>query len=108
LAVVPAIDPADHELSVGVALDRVMAAGVPWLATTDTPTVCLLRDAVEVYAELRDDSRARPADVIAAGKRVQELLSVLGFDPTSRAKLGLAEVKARSKLEELAERRRDR
>ena len=35
-------------------------------------------------------------------------LSLLGFTPSDRSKLGLAEVKAKSKLEELMERRANR
>ena len=41
----------------------------------------------------------------AAEKQLQSWLSLLGFEPTARARLGYAEVKTRSKLEELMERR---
>lgn len=105
LAVVPAIEPAEHELSVAEAMDRVLSRGVVWLAATDTPTVCLLRDTLDLYAELREDPKSRTADVLAANKRVSELLTQLGFDPTARSRLGLAEVKAASKLEEIRRRR---
>jgi hypothetical protein len=38
-------------------------------------------------------------------KEISDWLSVLGFDPSARARLGLAEVKAMSKLEDLRARR---
>lgn len=40
-----------------------------------------------------------------AEKQLQSWLSTLGFDPTARSRLGYAEVKTKSKLEELMERR---
>lgn len=40
-----------------------------------------------------------------AQKQIHSIGSLLGFDPTSRSRLGLAEVKTQSKLEELAQRR---
>ena len=41
-------------------------------------------------------------------KLIQSSLSLLGFTPSDRSKLGVAEVKAKSKLEELMERRANR
>ena len=41
----------------------------------------------------------------AAEKQLQSFLSSLGFDPTARARLGYAEVKRQSALQELVERR---
>lgn len=43
-----------------------------------------------------------------AQKQLAQELSSLGFNPTARAKLGLAEIKRRSKVEELLERSRPR
>jgi len=43
-----------------------------------------------------------------AQKQIHSIGSLLGFDPTSRSRLGLAEVKTQSKLQELAERRNAR
>ena len=40
-----------------------------------------------------------------AQKQIHSVGSLLGFDPTSRSRLGLAEIKAQSKLEELAAKR---
>jgi hypothetical protein len=39
---------------------------------------------------------------------IQSGLGLLGFTPTDRSRLGVAEVKAKSKLEELMERRANR
>ena len=41
-------------------------------------------------------------------KQITQWLSLLGLTPTDRARLGVAEVRARSKLEELEERRAKR
>jgi hypothetical protein len=104
LAPVPAIGADVTEFSPAVALDSVLTAGVHWIAATDAPKVCLLREAMEDYARLRA-AGASAKDVREARAEVAKLLSELGFDPTARAKLGLAEVKAQSKLEELRSRR---
>jgi len=106
LAAVPAIPPADHDLDVKTALERVLDAGVVWLAVTDTPTVCLLRETVEDYAA----ARALGGDwkqIEALRDRMSKLLSQLGFDPTARSRLGLAEVKATDHLEAILARRKN-
>jgi hypothetical protein len=41
-------------------------------------------------------------------RQIVSNLSLLGFTPSDRARLGVAEVKAKSKLEELMERRANR
>jgi hypothetical protein len=101
LAAVPAIPSKAYELSVSDALDRVLDMGTPWLAETDMTIVSLLREAVEDYTELRADPRSSPNQVREAREQIASFLSRLGFDPTSRSKLGLAEVKAQSTLEKL-------
>ena len=98
LAVVPAADADGWELSVGDALARVLEAGVPWLASTDNPTLSLLADAIETHERAKHGS---VRDQIAAQENVAKLLAQLGFDPTARSRLGLAEVRTRSKLESL-------
>jgi hypothetical protein len=72
----------------------------PWLGFTDTPTIALLREALEDY-ELARSAWVSAKDVREARAEVASLLSRLGFDPTTRARLGLAEVKAKSALENL-------
>jgi hypothetical protein len=39
-------------------------------------------------------------------KQIITVMSLLGFDPTSRARLGITEVKTRSRLQEIQERAR--
>ena len=86
-------------LSPGEALGRVMDEGVPWLAETDAPTVSLLGEALELHERARTSGSLR--DLILVQRHVAALLSQLGFDPIARARLGLAEVRAESKLEDL-------
>ena len=43
--------------------------------------------------------------LVAVQKSLSDALSTLGFDPTARSRLGLAEVKRASKLDELRARR---
>jgi len=105
LVAVAPVDGAVVELSPLQALERSLVAGEPWLAESDAAAVVLARDALEMYAELRDDPKSKPADVIAAGKWVQSCFSDLGFNPTERARLGLAEVKAKSVAESIIEKR---
>ena len=84
------------------AFDQVMFRGVQWLAETDGPALALLRDLLEergglkaaIDAGVGDRKQLRDLD-----KQVITLLSQLGFDPASRSRLGLAQVKAVSKLE---------
>lgn len=104
LAAVPAIPVELHDLSTAEAMDRVLDAGVAWIAATDSPKVSLLREAIEDYERLRG-SGASAKDIREARTEVSRLLGELGFDPTARARLGLAEVKAASKMEELDARR---
>ena len=95
--------------------DEVYEAGGLWISSrTDTQLlqmVCELLDRREV---LREEFLADPTDrkinmsLLETEKLIQSSLSLLGFTPADRSKLGLAEVKAKSKLEELMERRANR
>lgn len=89
-------------------LDEVLDYGVHWLARTDAPSIVLLRDLLEERAIVRADALAGSTEarkaLRAIDKQVTGLLADLGFNPAARARLGLAEVKAQSKLEELRER----
>ena len=104
IAAVPAITAELHDLSTGDAMSRVLEAGVSWIASTDSPKVALLREAIEDYELLRSGAPT-PKDLREARAEIGRLMSELGFDPTARARLGLAEVKAQSKLEEMRARR---
>jgi P27 family predicted phage terminase small subunit len=100
---------------------RVVIGETGWVGRSDQLALWAL-------AELEDDLQAMRAQVAiegltivdeqgklyqhpllrVIGHRIVErtkLLSVMGLTPTDRSRLGLAEVKARSKLEELRERR---
>lgn len=94
LAAVPALDVRAWDLPPDAALERVLAAGVLWLAETDGVEVSLLREALRAVAEA-DSLRNR----LEAIKLASMLLSELGFTPSARSRLGLAEVKAMSRLE---------
>ena len=101
LVAVAPVGSAVVELSPLQALERSLVAGQHWLAESDAASISLALDALELYADLRVDPKAKPSDVVTAGKWVQSLFSDLGFNPSERSRLGLAEVKAQSKMEQL-------
>lgn len=108
LAAVPAADVAPVELDVADTIAGVFAAGSHWLAATDVTALALLRESLEERQSLRDAVLAGHGDrkeLRALDKQVVELLSALGFDPAARSRLGLAEVKAATKLEQLKQAR---
>lgn len=100
--------------------ERIWTSGRTWIAITDI-------DAVEAACRLADDiQRARrlyredPADgapfdsrpiygrlVASLDKQLQSWFSQLGFTPTARSRLGVAEVKAQTAIEQLRARRRN-
>ena len=95
--------------------DSVFEQGELWISPrTDVAwlqVVCELLDRREV---LKQEWMADPADrklnmsLLETEKLLQTGLGLLGFTPTDRSRLGVAEVKAKSKLEELMERRANR
>jgi hypothetical protein len=89
-------------------LDEVLEVGVHWLARTDAPSLVMLRSMLEERDGLRAGAMAGSTEDRKAlrdlDRQIMPLLAALGFDPASRSRLGLAEVKAKSKLEELRER----
>lgn len=111
LALVEAVNPLPHEVTAADAFSQVMAGGVAWLARTDAPALALLRSMLDEREDLRDltvkgspESRKQLREL---DRQIISLLSNLGFDPAARARLGLAEVKAKSVLESLREKRSD-
>ena len=102
-AVAPVDTPEVLDLTVEQALERALDMA-HWIADTDTPQVATAREAAELYAELKADPKTKPADRIAALKTMSVEFARLGFNPGERAALGLAEVQAKSKLEELRDR----
>jgi hypothetical protein len=91
---------------------RVWSSGGTWVAPgTDSELVLLLCEAMDERVQLRTrvleegDWRDRVA-LRALDGQVVSMLSALGFTPTERSRLGVAEVTAQSKLEEMLSKRR--
>lgn len=110
-----AVEPAPmmpHEAEPHDVFAQVMADGVAWLGRTDLPALAMLRSQLEERAPLRADALAGSTEARKQlrdlDKQIISLLSTLGFNPAARSSLGLAEVKAKSKLEELRERQERR
>jgi hypothetical protein len=99
LAVVPEVSADGWELAPKLVLDRIMSAGADWLAGTDEIALAMLREALELHERSKISGSIR--DQIAAQQNVTVMLSALGFEPTARARLGLAKVATVSKLEAL-------
>ena len=112
LAVVEPVSVAPHEVTVAEAFAQVMADGVSWLARTDVPALSMLWSMMQEREPLRVDAMAGSTEARKhlrdLDKQLLGLLGDLGFNPAARARLGLAEVKAQSKLEELRERQAKR
>lgn len=99
--------PVDFGLDAKRLWERAWGVAITWLSPDSD------MDAVEQACRLADDlgiARERyrvtrdPADLralVAVQKLMHEALSTLGFDPTARSRLGLAEVRRVSKLDEL-------
>ena len=110
LAAVPAVAAEPHDLDPAAVFELVMSGGRTWLAQTDSIALSMLRESLEERATLRavvissqsPDARKALRDL---DKQIIGQLSVLGFDPAARARLGLAEVKAATKLEQLRQAR---
>lgn len=90
--------------------DRIWAAGSAWISpSTDLDHVTILCETMDERTALRltvlrgSDWRDRVA-LRQIDHQLVTLLSSLAFNPTERTRLGLAEVKAQSKLAELRER----
>lgn len=99
------------ELGTSVTVQGLVENGAAaWIGETDTPVVELAVRLEGDMARLRAvlDDEFTPAAwkaYIDAVKEYRACLSLLGLTPSDRARLGVAEVKARSKLEELMDRR---
>ena len=111
LAVVPSTEPELVDLDAASVMGRILSDGVAWLGKTDTVGLVMLRETLEERTEVRDRALAGSSEarreLRALNAEVITLMSRLGFDPAARAQLGLAEVKAQSKLEELRRGRKD-
>jgi len=94
--------------------DRAWSVAVTWLSAQSDI------DAIENTARLADATEAarnrymattEPADAkayVAINKAYTDALTSLGFDPISRSRLGVAEVRAATSIDKLLERRENR
>lgn len=93
---------------------QVLSGGASsWIGPTDVGLVELARQLWDDRAAARAlwtaiPSREHFQNYDDLNKRLLACLSQLGLDPVARGRLGVAEVKVRSKLEELADRRQQR
>ncbi len=104
LAAVDPVDLAPYLQDAADTFRNVMEAGAPWFAVTDGVRLAMLRESLEERARLLPHAEASTEtrkQLRELNKEISDWLSVLGFDPAARARLGLAEVKARSKIEEM-------
>ena len=65
----------------------------------------MLREALEERAEVRATYPPGSKERRRIDDQIGRQLSALGFDPAARARLGLAEVKAASKLDDIRQHR---
>lgn len=112
LAAVEPVEALPHESAPLDVFDAVMSQGVVWLGRTDAPALAMLRSLLEERGPLRESamngSTEARSQLRVLDKQIVSLLSDLGFNPAARSRLGLAEVKAKNKLEELRERQAKR
>jgi len=102
-------------LKYGQALwDRVWAMGLTWVSdTTDMELLTMTCEMVDERWNLRvkvmqsDDATMRRG-LRELDRQIISNLSLLGFTPSDRSRLGVAEVKAKSKLEQMMEARANR
>jgi len=113
--VVSVPDPARPLLKYGKEFwDKVWGSGLSWIsANTDAELLLMTSELVDERWNLRvrvmqsNDWRERRA-LRELDDRIIRNLSLLGFTPADRSKLGVAEVKAISKMEQLKRRANER
>lgn len=88
--------------------DSVFGAGELWISIkTDTQLVLMIAEAYDRRAKLMEMFWQNPADrptnmsLVEIEKQIISGLSLLGFSPADRTRLGLVSAKTKSKLEEL-------
>ena len=93
--------------------DRVWTMGHTWLSySTDIDLLLIVCEQLDERAKLRtkvwNDGRLDERKALRSlEKQIVENLSLLGFTPTDRSRLGIAEVRKLSKLEALREKYKD-
>lgn len=95
--------------------DAAMTTGAQWIArNTDTQLLLLTCEQLDRREQLRSALVDEPTDknllmrLLDLERAISSSLSLLGFTPSDRTRLGVAEVKAQSKLEELIARKEQR
>ena len=90
--------------------EAAMKTGEQWIArNSDTQLLQLTCEQMDRRAYLMELWKSNPTDknllmrLAEVEKLIASNLSVLGFTPTDRSRLGLAEIKTKSKLQELME-----
>lgn len=87
---------------------EIMQAGSAWFAKSDSVQLAMLRESLEERERLlpvAEGSTEARKQLRELNREIADWLTQLGFNPTARARLGLAEVKAASTLEKLQEKR---
>jgi hypothetical protein len=94
--------------------DKVWDMGATWISVnTDSELLLMTCEMIDERWNLRikvmqtDDPRMRRG-LRELDRQIVSNLSLLGFSPADRSRLGVAEVKAKSKLEELMQRKAKR
>jgi hypothetical protein len=94
--------------------ERVWSMGATWVSDkTDLELLTMTCEMVDERWNLRvkvmqSDDTAMRRGLRELDRQIVSNLSLLGFTPSDRSRLGVAEVKAKSKLEELMDRRATR
>jgi hypothetical protein len=89
--------------------DKVWSAGINWISpTTDMELLLMTCELVDERWNLRikvmqNDDKGMRRGLRELDRLIIGNLSLLGFTPTDRSRLGLAEVKAQSKYQQLME-----
>ena len=87
---------------------EIMQAGSAWFAKSDSVQLAMLRESLEERERLlpvAESSTEARKQLRELNREIADWLTQLGFNPTARARLGLAEVKAASTLEKLQAKR---
>ena len=104
LVAVEPIDVAPHERPPSDLFAEIVDAGRAWFAKTDSVQLAMLRESLEERARLvpvAESSTEARKQLRELNREIADWLTALGFNPTARARLGLAEVKAASTLEKM-------
>lgn len=108
----------------GIEFIRGVVASTPWLADTDRPTVELAArltdECAEIQREIAADGRVFVTEkgypvinplvgaLSTSRKQLHSVLASLGYTPSDRTRMGLAEVKAKNAFEEMLAKRATR